>query len=124
MGSVDFKSIRASARGGVPVAIATLAAVVASVLASPSAALAQTPPAVARPCRGANLRPTRTNLAAVDTATACLIDRVRAAAHLHALRANPSLQRVAARPSREMVLGDYFGDDSRSGQTPPPRIVG
>jgi uncharacterized protein YkwD len=74
-------------------------------------------------CAGANLRPTHGNLAAVDTATACLIDRARAAAHLDALRANPSLQRVAARQSREMVLGDYFGDESRSGQTPLQRIV-
>jgi uncharacterized protein YkwD len=124
MGSVDFKSIRASSRSDdVRVVIATLAVAVASVLAAPSAALAQTPAALARPCRGAELRPTHANLAAVDAATTCLIDRARAAAHLHALRANPSLQRVAARQSREMVLGDYFGDDSRSGQTPLQRIV-
>jgi uncharacterized protein YkwD len=74
-------------------------------------------------CRGANLRPSATDLGAVDAATVCLIDRAREAAHLRALRANASLQRVAARQSREMVLGDYFGDDSRSGQTPLQRIV-
>ena len=74
-------------------------------------------------CSGASLRPTRSDLAAIDRATACLIDRERSAAHVGALRANPSLQRVAAKQSREMVLGDYFGDDSRSGETPLQRIV-
>lgn len=112
MGSVDFKSIRWSSRRRVGVVIAALALT-----------CAWAPSALARSCRGAYLRPTRTNLAAIDTATACLIDRVRAAAHLRALHVNPSLQRVAARQSREMVLGDYFGDDSRSGQTPLQRIV-
>jgi|HubBroStandDraft_6_1064221.scaffolds.fasta_scaffold874852_1 uncharacterized protein YkwD len=123
MGSVDFKSIRAALRREVRVVIAALAVALASVLASPSAGLAQRPGALRYPCRGADLRPTRTNLAAIDTATACLIDRARAAARLHALHVNPSLQRVAARQSHEMVLGDYFGDDSRSGQTPLQRIV-
>jgi uncharacterized protein YkwD len=75
------------------------------------------------PCRNANLLPTGSNLAVVDAATACLIDRERGAAHLPALRPNRSLQRVAAGQSTEMVLGDYFGDDSRSGQTPLQRIA-
>jgi uncharacterized protein YkwD len=78
---------------------------------------------LATPCRGANLLPTSADLAAVDTATACLIDRERGVAHLAALRANGSLQRVASQQSREMVLGDYFGDDSRAGRTPLQRIV-
>ncbi len=127
MGSVDFKSIRGRSQGGLGVTIGALA------LACGCLALAcvRTPAALARgaastasaACRGAHLRPTRANLAAVDAATACLIDRARGAAHLHALRANGSLQRVAAKQSREMVLGDYFGDDSRSGRTPLQRIV-
>jgi uncharacterized protein YkwD len=114
MRSVDFKSIRRLSR------TATLAALCAwpALCARPSGALA-TP----APCPGATLRPTRADLAAIGRATACLIDRERGAAHLGALRANPSLQRVAARQSREMVLGDYFGDDSRAGETPLQRIV-
>jgi uncharacterized protein YkwD len=128
MGSIDFKSIGASARSDVRVVIVALAAALASALtpcacALASSARAQAPASLARRCRGAGLRPTSANLTAVDTATACLIDRARRAAHLHVLRANRSLQRVAARQSREMVLGDYFGDDSRSGQTPLQRIV-
>lgn len=77
----------------------------------------------AKPCLNANLRPTGSNLALVDAATACLIDRIRGAAHLRPLRPSPSLQRVAAGQSAEMVLGDYFGDQNRSGQTPLQRIV-
>jgi uncharacterized protein YkwD len=107
MRSVDFKSIRWF----------SLAAALAVLGAWPAGAPASAP------CRGANLRPTPANLAAVDGATACLIDRLRHVAHLRALHANGSLQRVAARQSREMLLGDYFGDDSRSGQTPLQRIV-
>jgi uncharacterized protein YkwD len=107
MRSVDYKSIR----------WLSLTAALAAVCASPTSALASAP------CRDASLRPTPANLAAVDTATACLIDRARSVADLRPLRANPSLRRVAARQSREMVLGDYFGDDSRSGQTPLQRIV-
>ena len=107
MRSVDFKSICAF----------SLTAVLAAICAWPSSALA------GAPCRNANLRPTRANVAAIDSATVCLIDGVRSAAHLRALHANGSLRRVAARQSREMVLGDYFGDDSRSGETPLQRIV-
>jgi uncharacterized protein YkwD len=117
--------------------VVAVVAVIALVLAVPGAAqpAAAQPiaaqPAAAQPiaaqpagaCPGASLRPTGTDLAAVDAATACLIDRERGAARLGALRANGSLQRVAARQSREMVLGDYFGDDNRAGQTPLQRIV-
>ena len=73
-------------------------------------------------CRHANARPTPSNPTVVDAAMVCLIDRTRAAARLPALHANPNLQRVAAGQSLEMVLGDYFGDDSRSGLTPLQRI--
>jgi uncharacterized protein YkwD len=87
-------------------------------------ALAGAPAAdAATPCRNANLRPSGSDLAAVDAATACLIDRERGAAQLPALRPNHSLQRVATGQSAEMVIGDYFGDDSRSGQTPLQRIA-
>jgi uncharacterized protein YkwD len=131
---VDCKCIRGFSRA---TALAALCALPSSALANGTGphsvraggdAAAGTGSAAPRsaalaPCRGANLRPTPTDLAAIDSATACLIDRVRGAAHLRALQANGSLQRVAARQSREMVLGDYFGDDSRSGETPLQRIV-
>jgi uncharacterized protein YkwD len=74
-------------------------------------------------CRNTHLLPTSSDLPAVVTATVCLIDRERLADHLLPLRPNNSLRAVAANQSQEMVLGDYFGDDSRSGQTPLQRIV-
>jgi uncharacterized protein YkwD len=48
---------------------------------------------------------------------------VRAAHHLHTLRFNHPLQSVAAGQARDMVAGDYFGDDSISGLTPMQRIL-
>jgi uncharacterized protein YkwD len=74
-------------------------------------------------CRNTHLLPTSSDLPAVVAATVCLIDRERLADHLLPLRSNSSLQAVAAGQSQEMVLGDYFGDDSRSGQTPLQRIA-
>jgi uncharacterized protein YkwD len=71
-----------------------------------------------RACRGGHLRPNATNLAAVDAATLCLVNRVRAAHHVHALRSNRILGRVASSQIAAMVRGDYFADVSPSGQTP------
>lgn len=85
-----------------------------------------TPDAEARlttACPNANLFPTTSNLHAVDAATVCLIDNVRRAAHRRPLRPNPSLHGVAAGQSSEMVLGNYFGDNTRSGLTPLQRIA-
>jgi uncharacterized protein YkwD len=74
-------------------------------------------------CANSNLRPSGSNLRTVDAATVCLIDQVRRSRGLSPLRPNGSLHGVAANQSAEMVLGDYFGDNSRSGQTPLQRIV-
>ena len=99
--------------GAVVFALVALLAVAATAGASTS------PPS----CPGAQLRPTHANVAAVDAATLCLIDGVRRTAHLSALRPNRDLQHVAAGQSLEMVLGDFFGDDTRSGVTPLQRIL-
>jgi uncharacterized protein YkwD len=77
----------------------------------------------AAPCANSNLRPTGSNLPTVDAATVCLIDRVRRSTGVRPLRPNRSLHGVATNQSAEMVLGDYFGDNSRSGQTPLQRIA-
>jgi uncharacterized protein YkwD len=74
-------------------------------------------------CADAQLRPTGSNLAAIDAATFCLIEQVRVAHHLHPLRFNQPLQSVAAGQTRDMVAGDYFGDNSISGLTPMQRIL-
>jgi uncharacterized protein YkwD len=85
----------------------------------PTGAGAHTP----APCPNSNLRPTPSNLAAVNVTVVCLIDHARGAAHLRPLHPNRRLQHVAAHQALEMVLGDYFGDDSRSGKTPLQRIA-
>ena len=89
-------------------------------------ALALCTPAVAAParrtCGGAYLQPTRANLSQVVAATRCLIEREREASRLRLLHSNSSLQRVATSQAREMVIGDYFGDNSMSGSTPIQRI--
>jgi uncharacterized protein YkwD len=74
-------------------------------------------------CANTNLRPSPANLPAVEGATLCLINELRSAHHLHPLRFNADLHAVAAGQASEMVLGDYFGDDNRAGQTPLQRIV-
>jgi uncharacterized protein YkwD len=71
-----------------------------------------------RTCTDTNLLPSATNGAAVEKATLCLIERIRAAHHLGDLRANHELRSVAASQVRSMVAGDYFADDRPSGQTP------
>lgn len=74
-------------------------------------------------CPNAQLQPTRSNLAAIAAATFCLIQQVRVAHRLHPLRFNYPLQSVAAGQARDMVAGNYFGDNSISGLTPMQRIL-
>ncbi len=69
-------------------------------------------------CRNANLRPTATNLGAVDAATLCLVNRERTARGLRPLHANRELGHVAASQVGSMVRRDYFADVGPSGQTP------
>ena len=83
-------------------------------------ALATVPPRVgaASACRGANLRPTGHNAAAIDAATICLIDQLRVARHLHRLRSNTDLGTVAWSQVSSMVHRNWFADVRPSGQTP------
>jgi uncharacterized protein YkwD len=74
-------------------------------------------------CAGSNLRPTRANAAAVDAATLCLIDRIRATLHLGPLRTNHELQTVASTQVNDMVRRNYFADDRPTGQTPASLIA-
>jgi uncharacterized protein YkwD len=75
------------------------------------------------PCPNAQLQPLPVNLAQINTATLCMINKVRAASNLHKLRFSSPLQSVAVGQARDMVLGDYFGDMSLSGRTPLQRIL-
>jgi uncharacterized protein YkwD len=75
------------------------------------------------PCRDTSLRPAPGNTARVASATLCLIERERTAYHLSALRSNDSLKRIASTQAKDMVVGDYFGDDTLGGSTPWQRIT-
>jgi uncharacterized protein YkwD len=69
-------------------------------------------------CPGAHLRPSAANAPAVDAATLCLIDRVRAANRLRALAPNGELGAVAAGQLGSMMRWNYFADVRPTGQTP------
>lgn len=73
-------------------------------------------------CKGTSLEPTRANLAHVTAATLCLIEHERLTYRLEPLHPNSSLRRIGRNQAGEMVIGDYFGDNSLSGWTPMQRI--
>jgi uncharacterized protein YkwD len=80
-----------------------------------------TDPAVGRAattCAGVNLNPGPTDGPAIEAATVCLIDQVRAAHHLRPLRSNGYLQLVAAAQVSAMVRANYFADIRPTGETP------
>jgi uncharacterized protein YkwD len=75
-------------------------------------------------CPGAGLRPTAANAHAVDAATLCLVDEIRAGYRVRALRANAELGRVAFSQVASMVRFDYFADIRPTGQTPMSLTLG
>jgi uncharacterized protein YkwD len=87
-----------------------------------SAGTARSTSARARSCDGAHLQPTRADLPQVTAATLCLIERERRSYRRGSLRSNRSLKRIAVSQAKEMVIGDYFGDNSLAGRTPIQRI--
>jgi uncharacterized protein YkwD len=90
---------------------------------APAGALATSANTRQRSCPYANLRPTSANTSTVDVATLCLIDQVRAACHLRALRSNRELQTVATTLVGGMVSRNYYSDNSPSGQSPGALIA-
>jgi uncharacterized protein YkwD len=101
-------------------AVLCCALILAVAVAMPAAARPWRPVA---PCRDATLQPSPADLARIDTATLCLLNQIRSAYRLRPLRFSRPLQSVAAGQAHDMVLGDYFGDDSLSGETPMQRIL-
>jgi uncharacterized protein YkwD len=87
------------------------------------ASAAVTGRASSTPCPGADDVPDGHNSAVVDSATLCLTNRIRLAYRLHPLRRNPALATIATGQARDMVRGNYFGDQSLSGQSPLARIM-
>jgi uncharacterized protein YkwD len=106
--------------------LGALLATCAAALASGSATAAAAVPAAAAAygCRGAHLRPNAGNLAAVEAATLCIVNRVRTAHDAPRLHANHALAHVAAGQIAAMMHGDYFADVSPSGQTPLSLVAG
>jgi len=108
-------------------AVATMLVIWTSMLAcggmTAAASDVKTARARRRQCRGAHLMPTGANLSRVLAATLCLMDREREAHHVRALRSNGYLRKIATRQADDMVIGDYFGDNSLTGMTPWQRIT-
>jgi uncharacterized protein YkwD len=73
-------------------------------------------------CAGSQLRPTGQDLAQVDTATLCLVNRERLAHGEVALKPNARLAAAAQSHSADMAAGDYFEHDGRHGDTPLSRM--
>ncbi|HEY4996890.1 MAG TPA: CAP domain-containing protein [Solirubrobacteraceae bacterium] len=74
-------------------------------------------------CANAQLRPDGRNASAIDAATLCLIDRVRAEHGLRAVRSNRQLGTVAASQVGSMLRWNYFADVRPSGQTPFALVI-
>jgi uncharacterized protein YkwD len=79
--------------------------------------------AAAQSCRGARQRPGKSSILAAAGATLCVINQLRRAHHLGALRMNSVLRTIAAGQSHDMSAGRYFGDDTPSGLTPMQRVA-
>jgi uncharacterized protein YkwD len=73
-------------------------------------------------CSNVQLRPSANNIALVDAATLCLVNRERTSRGERALRADVDLQHAAQTHSAEMAAGDYFDHIGPSGSTPLTRM--
>lgn len=74
-------------------------------------------------CAGAELLPSESNLAAVRSATLCLINQQRAENGEMALVEDPRLRGVAQRHSEDMVAENYFEHTSPSGEDLEQRVM-
>jgi uncharacterized protein YkwD len=92
-------------------------------IAAPAVAAKARAQASAAACPGANAAPNGRNSAGVDSATLCLMNQVRLAHGLRPLRHNRTLAEIATGQARDMVAGDYFGDQSISGKSPLARVM-
>ncbi len=114
-----------------------------AVVAAACSLLLSAPPSVAAAaCPGATLLPTSTDAAAIDKATLCLVNQVRAAHHLHSLRANRYRQNIAwgtesfaspehivqewmaSRPHRAVILTKLYRDAGVAVEPAIPGVLG
>jgi uncharacterized protein YkwD len=73
-------------------------------------------------CSNAALRPDSADIAAIRTATLCLVNRERLSRGESALKADDQLQQAAQGHSQDMAAGDYFEHTGRGGSTPVSRM--
>ncbi len=115
-GSCYVRVGRARSARGLYAALA--AVVLLCAYAAPTASAAPRASAAGAACSGTSLRPAPGDASAVDRATLCLVNGIRRAHGLRALRANRYLGKVAGSQVATMVRWDYFADVRPSGQTP------
>jgi len=65
-------------------------------------------PAAAAGCENRSLRPTKSNIAKIEKATRCLLNRERMARGKKGLASSKTLRKAAKRHSRSMVSNHYF----------------
>ncbi len=111
-----------------PLALVALALVALLLLAGlrpvPSGAHAARVPAVAAAaCANADLVPAAGNLAQIDTALLCLVNRARVAAGRVRLRTNSRLAKAALRHSRDMARSVTFSHSGPAGDSPLSRVL-
>jgi uncharacterized protein YkwD len=80
------------------------------------------PQVPAGPCPNADLEPSAGDLAQINQATLCLINKERVARGLGALAENAKLDAAAAHHTNDMIANDYFDHTSPSGETMEQRI--
>jgi uncharacterized protein YkwD len=78
---------------------------------------------LATPCANTELTPAPGNLARINAATLCLVNKERARHGEPPLAPNARLQRAAQSHSEEMVSKDYFAHVAPSGLTPVGRVA-
>jgi uncharacterized protein YkwD len=74
------------------------------------------------PCQDTELTPEPDNVALVQAAVLCLINKERASHGESPLQLNPDLQRAADEHDQELISADYFAHVSPSGVTPVERV--
>ena len=77
---------------------------------------------LATPCQNTEVIPTSGNLAVVDAATLCLINKERAEHGVAPLVLNDDLEAAAQSHCAELIEDDYFAHVAPDGETPVQRI--
>jgi uncharacterized protein YkwD len=105
-----------------PVPSLTAEAAEAGETASAQSVAATIASVLATPCQNTELTPTPENIQLVRAAVLCLINRKRAEDNESPLQASAQLEEAAEGHCQELIADDYFAHVSPSGETPVDRI--